>query len=219
MYVSPLSSFQLVAYTQASLDVHYPVARERHLYQLANVLAAPVIDQPSRVFVGAHNVQREQLCPALRRYFPFQLIECEIAQYSFRTRLDLGDIRVQLANIELLREVRYLLLDQLIASGDYRRIDTLLIAPAEKDLLVSHDESVSDDVLDSEDVPERIRDSFAVIAVRVDERDSAELPVRELFSERAYRVREHAAELEQRSDSLLVGVPLLQLCLHCLVEF
>ena len=218
MYGVPLSSFQLVAYTQTSLDVHYPVARERHLYQSAYVLAAPVIDQPRRAFVRAHDAQREQFRPALRRYLLFQLIECESAQYRFRARLDLGDVCVQLTDIELCREVRYLLLDQLVACGDYRRIGALLIAPSEEDLLVSRNESMGDDVLDSEDVPERIRDSFAVVAVRVDERDSAELSVRELVPERAYRVREPAAELEQRCDALLVGVTLFQLCLHCLVE-
>ena len=210
--------FQVVAYPQTRLDVHYPVPRERHLYQPSGVLAAPVVYEPRRAFVGTDHIQRDELRSALCGHLLLEHIERQSAEDILRTRPDLGDVRVELINVELPREVRYLLLHELIARRDNRRADTLLIAAAEKYLLVARDESMRDDVLDSEDVPQRVGNGLAVVAVRVDERDSTELLARELLPERIYRVHELPAEPEQRGDAVLERVPLFQLRLHLLVE-
>ena len=210
--------FQVVAYPQTRLDVHYPVPRERHLYQPSGVLAAPVVYEPRRAFVGTDHIQRDELRSALCGHLLLEHIERQSAEDILRPRPDLGDVRVELINVELPREVRYLLLHELIARRDNRRADTLLIAAAEQYLLVARDESMRDDVLDSEDVPQRVGNGLAVVAVRVDERDSTELLARELLPERIYRVHELPAEPEQRGDAVLERVPLFQLRLHLLVE-
>ena len=86
---------------QGRLYVHYPVARERHLNKTAEILAAPVVNQPAGVFVRADDVQGFKFLSVFGGNFFLQVGVWKGAKDFFSLGFDLVDVIFKLAKIQL----------------------------------------------------------------------------------------------------------------------
>ena len=83
------------------LYVHYPVARKRHLNKTAEILAAPVVNQPAGVFVRADDVQGFKFLSVFGGNFFLQVGVWKGAKDFFSLGFDLVDVIFKLAKIQL----------------------------------------------------------------------------------------------------------------------
>ena len=81
--------------------MHYPVARERHLNKTAEILAAPVVNQPAGAFVRADDVQRFKFLSAFGGNFFLQFGIGNGAKDFFSLGFDFVDVVLNLAKIQL----------------------------------------------------------------------------------------------------------------------
>lgn len=81
--------------------MHYPVARERHLNKSAEILAAPVVNQPDGAFVRADNVQRFKFFSGFGGNFFLQVGVWKVAKDFFSLGFDFVDVVLKLAKIQL----------------------------------------------------------------------------------------------------------------------
>lgn len=81
--------------------MHYPVARERHLNKSAEILAAPVVNQPGGAFVRADDVQGFKFLSVFGGNFFLQVEIGKGAKDFFSLGFDLVDVVLNLAKIQL----------------------------------------------------------------------------------------------------------------------
>ena len=105
---------------QSRLDVHYPVARKRHLNKSAEILAAPVVNQPGSAFVRADDVQRFKFFSAFGGNFFLQVRVGKGGYNFFSLGFDFMNVILKLSKVQLARKVGNLLFYKLVSGRDNR---------------------------------------------------------------------------------------------------
>ena len=81
--------------------MHYPVARKRHLNKTAEILAAPVVNQPAGVFVRADDVQGFKFLSVFGGNLFLQVGIGKGAKDFFSLGFDFVDVVLKLVKIQL----------------------------------------------------------------------------------------------------------------------
>ena len=97
--------------------MHDPVPGKRHLNKSANILLAPVIDQPDCTLVCTDNSKRTKFFPSFIHNPELKITISQASYYLFRTFLYISNIRIQFIYIQLFCKIRYLFLEELEPEG------------------------------------------------------------------------------------------------------
>ena len=127
-------------------------------------------------------------------------------------------IAIQFLYIQFFRELSNLISGKLIPRCNDRRVSCLVKTLCEKNLLIFGDHFVRHDVFDPEDVPDRISECLAVIAVRTCKRHLPECLFREGVYNLSNLFKQTFPEFDQFRYRILEGCFLRKQCLHLFVH-
>ena len=118
----------------------------------------PVINQPSGAFVRADNVQRFKFFSAFGGNFFLQVGIGKGGNNFFSLNFDFVDVVLKLVKVQLARKIGNLLFYKLVSGRDNLVFRAFPVISAEENLLATGNQRVRHNVLNPENVPERICD-------------------------------------------------------------